>query len=148
VPPKCLCTVTIKLRRMGLLGRVQRIGRNRNAYKVFVGKSERKWSPEKRSWRRVILKLIWKKQDGKIWIEFIWLEIGDQPCKHGNEHSGSVKCMELLDLAIAISSWRTVPFSSACLLRIETVPLYQLIAVDLAQEVSRWGFVVDKVASG
>jgi hypothetical protein len=36
----------------------------------------------------------------KSWSGSIWFRIGSVAvsCEHGNEHSGSVKCVELLDL--------------------------------------------------
>jgi hypothetical protein len=42
---------------------------------------------------RIVLEWILGKQDGRIWIRFIWLrtETGGSSCEHGDESSGSIK---------------------------------------------------------
>jgi hypothetical protein len=49
----------------------------RNAYRIFVGKLEGKRSVEDRDVdRRMILKLILKKQSGVVLVGFVWCRTG------------------------------------------------------------------------
>jgi hypothetical protein len=46
-----------------------------------------------------ILKCILERQDGMVLIGLIWLKIRsvEGSCEHGNEPSGSIKCLEVLE---------------------------------------------------
>ena len=48
---------------------------------------------------RIVLKCIFKKQDGRAWNAFIWMRTGTVAgcCEHGNEPSGSIICLECFD---------------------------------------------------
>jgi hypothetical protein len=48
---------------------------------------------------RIILRMIFRKWDVRVWPGSIWLRIGQEAdiCECGNEPSGSIKCGELLD---------------------------------------------------
>jgi hypothetical protein len=53
------------------------MGEKRNAYRILVGKPEgkRQWEDQDiGGW--TILKYIFKREDGMVWIGFIWLRIG------------------------------------------------------------------------
>jgi hypothetical protein len=48
---------------------------------------------------RIILRWIFRKWDVGVWTGSSWLRIGQVAgcCECGNEHSGSIKCVEFLD---------------------------------------------------
>jgi len=67
----------IKSRRVRWTEHVARVGDNGGAYRVLVGKPERKDHLEEINIDgSIILKCIFKKWDGKAWTELIWLRIG------------------------------------------------------------------------
>jgi hypothetical protein len=47
---------------------------------------------------RILLKWIFKKQDGRAWTGFIWKRAGTVAgcCEHGNELPSSITCSEFL----------------------------------------------------
>jgi hypothetical protein len=65
----------IKSRRMKFAGHVARMGKKRNAYRIFVGKERDHWEDQDVGWW-TILKWILERQDGMVWIGSIWLRIG------------------------------------------------------------------------
>jgi hypothetical protein len=88
----------IKSRRPRQAGHVARMGESRGAYRVLVGKPERKKTLEDRGVdERKILKKILEKWDG-AWTGSIWLTgTGGGSCERGDEPSGSIKCGEFLE---------------------------------------------------
>jgi hypothetical protein len=78
----------ITSRRMISPGHVARMGDMRNAYRVLVGKPERKRPLGRPSCRG--------KLGGRMWIGFILLKTGPVvgSCEYGNETSGSIKGRE------------------------------------------------------
>jgi hypothetical protein len=79
---------------------VARIGETRNVYRILVGKPK-----ERDHWEHqcvgglTILKWTLDREDGMVWIGLIWLRIGTSGglLEHGKEHSGSIKCWEILE---------------------------------------------------
>jgi hypothetical protein len=73
------------------------MGEIRNAYKIFVEKSEgqRRLGRTRHRWKDKILEWILRKQGGKVWIGCIWLEIGTSgggsSYEYSNDPSGSIK---------------------------------------------------------
>jgi hypothetical protein len=63
----------IKSRRMRWAGHVARMGENRNAYRILLGKPEGKRTLGRQGW--TILKRILERYDGMGWIGLIWLRI-------------------------------------------------------------------------
>jgi hypothetical protein len=91
---------TVILRTMRWAGHVASEGKLRNAYKILVGKSERKRAigGPKCRWEDNI-KMNLREIGWRAWTEFIWLRIGTVVCsyEHGNEPFGSIKDGEFLD---------------------------------------------------
>jgi hypothetical protein len=83
----------IESRRMRWAGHVARKGEKRNAYRTLVGMPEGK-RPLRRPRRRWVdsIKMDLKeiRWDGMDWID---LTQNRDSCKHGNETSGSIKCL-------------------------------------------------------
>jgi hypothetical protein len=75
-------------------GHVAHMEQMKNAETILVGKRE-----GKRSFGRVVLKLILKKQDIRMQTGFIWIRTGTSSgsCEYANETSGSIKCVEYID---------------------------------------------------
>jgi hypothetical protein len=73
----------------------------RNAYRILKGKLEGK-RPLGRPRRRCEdnIKMDFR-EIGWGGMDWIWLRIGTSggPCEHGNEPSGSIKCLEILECA-------------------------------------------------
>jgi hypothetical protein len=68
-----------KSRGMRWAGHVARVGQNRNAYRISVGKSEGKRLQGKLIYRwQIIIKMILEKNDGMVRTGFIWLQDRDQ----------------------------------------------------------------------
>jgi hypothetical protein len=68
------------------------MGKNRNAYVVLDGKPEGKRHREELVIdTRLMLKLILKYFDGRLWAEFIWCRLMDFGGKYRNERFGSLK---------------------------------------------------------
>jgi len=66
----------IKSRRIRLAGHVARLGEGRDVYRGLLPSQVKKsLRRTRRSWG-IILKLIFKKWDGKAWTGLIWLRIG------------------------------------------------------------------------
>jgi hypothetical protein len=83
----------IKSRRMRWAGH----GEKGNAYRVLVGKAEGKRSlrrPRRRWVDNIKIDLREIGWDGMDWIN---LAQDKDPCEHGNEPSGSLKCWEVLE---------------------------------------------------
>jgi hypothetical protein len=60
----------------------------RNVYSILVGKTEEKRHLQDPGVGEIMtLKLILKKQDGRMWTVFIWLRVGSC-CEHGSELPG------------------------------------------------------------
>ena len=73
----------------------------RDAHKVSMGKPEAKKQlrrPKRR--REDKMKMGLQEVDGEAWTGLIWLRVGHvaDACECGNEHSGSIKRVEFLDL--------------------------------------------------
>jgi hypothetical protein len=67
--------IMFKSRRMRWAGHVARMGVKRNAYMILVGIPECHWEDQDvGGW--IILKWILERQDGTVWIGFIWFRIG------------------------------------------------------------------------
>jgi hypothetical protein len=67
----------IKLRRMRWAGHVARMGEKRNAYRLLVGKPERKRPLGRpRLGRWITLVWILERWDGVMWTGLVWLRIG------------------------------------------------------------------------
>ena len=67
----------IKLRRMRWAGHVARLRERRGVYRVLVGVLRERDNLEDLSVEgRVILKWVFKRWDGEIWSELLWLRIG------------------------------------------------------------------------
>jgi hypothetical protein len=88
-------------RRIRWVGHVARMGEQRNAYRILVGKPEgkRPLRRPRRGWW-IILKLILKRYR----MGWCWLNLsgsGQEPVQdsfeHGNKPSGSIKCWEVLE---------------------------------------------------
>jgi hypothetical protein len=91
----------IKSRRMRWAGRVARIGKKMNAYRVLVGKPKEKrpLGRPRRRWKdNIKIELREIGWDGMDWID---LTQGKGPaagfCEHADEPSGSIKCWEILE---------------------------------------------------
>jgi hypothetical protein len=73
------------------------MGKKRNGYNVWAGRSEGKAPLENLDVNGKILKWLSQKEDGekRVWTGFIWLSTGTMfgSWEHGNDHSGSTKCM-------------------------------------------------------
>jgi hypothetical protein len=65
-----------KIKRMRLEGHVACVGRKKNVYQVFMGKSEGKRLLGKHAHRWEDNIKIDLKEMGGVWIGFIWLKIG------------------------------------------------------------------------
>jgi len=88
----------IKSRRMRWAGHVARMGEERGAYRVLVGKPEGKrplGDLGLDGW--IILGWISRMLDVGIWTRLGWPRIETEACECGNELSGSVKFGEFLD---------------------------------------------------
>ena len=67
----------IKSRRMRWAGHLACTEENRNAYRVWVGKPELRGHLKGLGIEEsIILRLMLKKQDGKVWAGLLWLSIG------------------------------------------------------------------------
>jgi hypothetical protein len=68
----------VKSRRMRWAGHVARMGEDRCVYRVLVGKPEGKkpLGRPRRRWGRIILRWIFRKLEGVVGTEWIWLRIG------------------------------------------------------------------------
>jgi hypothetical protein len=67
----------IKSRRMKWAGHLACTEENRNAYRVWVGKPELRGHLKGLGIEEsIILRLMLKKQDGKVWAGLLWLSIG------------------------------------------------------------------------
>jgi hypothetical protein len=67
----------IKSRRMGWAGHVARMGEKRNAYRILVGKPERKRQLENLDVDgRIILRRILERLDGMVWTGLICFRLG------------------------------------------------------------------------
>jgi hypothetical protein len=88
----------IKSRRMRWAGHIARMCEKRNAYRILVGKPEgrRPLGRPRRRWVNNIK--IYLREIG--WAGMYWIDVAQGPeedsCEHGNEPSGSVKCLEVL----------------------------------------------------
>jgi hypothetical protein len=90
----------VKKLKMRCAGHVVRMGERRCAYKILVGRPERRrpLGRPKRRWR-IILEWVFKKRDGEYGLDYSGSEQGQVvgSCKCGNERSGSKNCGEFLD---------------------------------------------------
>jgi hypothetical protein len=100
------------LRRMRMAGHVARMGEKRNAYRILVGKPERKrpLGRPRRTWghniRMDLREIRW---DGMDWIDLAQGPV-EGSCEHGNEHSCSIKCWEIVEW---LRNWRLLKKDSA-----------------------------------
>jgi hypothetical protein len=89
----------IKLRRMRWAGHVARMGEGRGAYRILVGRSERRpLGRPRRGWEHNIKMDLQEVGWGMDWIHMAQDRdrVADS-CECGNEQSGSIKCGEFLD---------------------------------------------------
>jgi hypothetical protein len=79
---------------------VARFGEKRNAYRILVGKPERKRLIG-RPRRRCVILLKWMLEDGMVWYGLDLSGSEECPlassCEHGNEILGCIKCWEILE---------------------------------------------------
>jgi hypothetical protein len=79
---------------------VARIGEKRNAYKILVGEPEgkRPLGRPRRRWvdniKMDLREIGWGRMD---WIDLAQDREVEGCCQHGNKHSDSVKCWEILE---------------------------------------------------
>jgi hypothetical protein len=87
--------------RMRWAGQVARIGEKRNAYRILVGKPERKRPLGRPSHRWVDNIKMDLRETG--WDGIDWIDLAQDryhwkgSCENGNEPSGSIKCWEVLE---------------------------------------------------
>jgi hypothetical protein len=96
----------IESRRMRWAGHVAHMGEKRNAYRILVGILSSHLAVGERIMFEWILEIGWGGMD--------WIDLAQGPvegaCKHGNEPSGSIKCLEILQW---LSDWRLLMKDSA-----------------------------------
>jgi hypothetical protein len=92
----------MKSRRMRWAGYVARMGENRNAYRISVGKpgGKRQLVRRRRRWMNNIK--IYLRAIG--WCDMDWIDLAQDRdqwregcCEHGNEPSLSIKCWKILE---------------------------------------------------
>jgi hypothetical protein len=93
-----------KSKRLRWAGKVARIGKKRNAFKILVGPPEGKRPLGKTRRRTIILKWLLEEWFMVVWAGLIWPWIGASggSYEYGNAALGSIKIWELLEL----SNWQ------------------------------------------
>jgi hypothetical protein len=88
----------------------------RDAYRILVGNPEVKRPLGRPRHRWVDNSKIDLREDGMVWIGFMWLRMGtsEVSCEHNNEPSGSIRCWEVLEW---LHNWRLLKKGSASRVR-------------------------------
>jgi hypothetical protein len=105
----------IKSMRMRWAGHVARTGRRGMHIGCWwVSQKERDHQEDQDVHGCIVLKWILEREDGVVWTGLICLRRGtsgvEGSCDHGNEHSGSIKCWEVLE---QLHNWRLLKKGSA-----------------------------------